>query len=317
MPDRPPSDGPELPEVQMHLHRQDEPATGVVVRNEVCTQKKAAGFVRHIEFDVSGSRLAGNFRTGQAFGVLPPGVDDKGRPHSQRLYSIASPTRGEQGKGNIISTTVKRVIDEHWDTKKLFLGVASNYLCDLQVGETAKLLGPAGKRFVLPKNHADHDYLFFATGTGIAPFRGMLGDLYYQSSPRSATLVMGSPYATELMYHDHFLAMQQDHPSFNYLTALSRERQSDCEEGLYVQHRLSTHREQMTELLSKPTTLIYICGLVGMEMGIFKRMARILPPEILSQYLRVDPEAGEIDNWSRKMLHRKLKPTRRVFLEVY
>lgn len=317
MPDKPTSDGPELPEVQMHLHRQDEPATGVVVCNEICTQKKASGFVRHIEFDVSGTKLAGNFRSGQAFGVLPPGTDARGRPHNQRLYSFSCPTRGERGDGNIISTTVKRVIDEHWDTKELFLGVASNYLCDLKAGDTAQLLGPAGKRFVLPKHHAEHDYLFFATGTGIAPFRGMLGDLYHKSAPRSATLVMGSPYATELMYHDHFLAMQQDHPGFTYLTALSRERQSDCEEGLYVMHRLSTHREQMTELLSKPTTLIYICGLVGMEMGIFKRMARILPPEILSQYLKVDPEAGEIDNWSRKMLHRKLKPTRRVFLEVY
>jgi ferredoxin--NADP+ reductase len=317
MADRSLSDGPELPEVQMHLHRQDEPATGVVVRNEICTPKKASSFVRHIEFDVSGSRLAGSFRSGQSFGVLTPGLDEKGRPHSQRLYSFACPTRGEKGHGNIISTTVKRVIDEHWDTKELFLGVASNYLCDLKVGDTAQLLGPAGKRFVLPTQHSDHDYLFFATGTGIAPFRGMLSDLYFQSAPGSATLVMGSPYATELMYHDDFLALQQENPGFCYLTALSRERQMDCDEGIYVQHRIATHRDQMVELLSKPTTLIYICGLVGMEIGIFQQMAKVLPPDVLGQYLSVDPEAGEIDGWTRKMLHRKLKPTRRVFLEVY
>ena len=317
MADNPLGDGPELPGVQMHLHRQDDPAIGVVVRNDICTQQKAAGFVRHIEFDVSGSQLAGNFRSGQSFGVLAPGKDDQGRPHAQRLYSFACPTRGERGDGNIISTTVKRDISELSGTGRLVLGVASNYLCDLKVGDKARLLGPAGKRFVLPTRHAEHDYLFLATGTGIAPFRGMLGDLYAQAAPRSATLVMGVPYATDLLYHEEFLSLERKDTGFAYLTAISREQQDNRESGLYVQDRLTTHQEQLVELLSKPTTLVYICGLVGMEIEIFKQMARKLSPDMLRQYLRVDPTAGEIDGWNRKMLHRKLKPTRRVFLEVY
>ncbi len=318
MTDRNPAEGPELAEVQMHLHRQDEPATGVVVRNEICTNPKAAGIVRHIEFDISGSKMAGNFVPGQSFGVLPPGTDERGRPHAQRLYSIACSSRGEDGKGNVVSTTVKRVVEEHWDTNELFLGVASNYLCDLKEGETAQLLGPAGKRFVLPKQHAEHDYVFFATGTGIAPFRGMLLELYSNSAPRSATLIMGSPYTTDLIYHDQFNALEQEQDTFTYLTAISREREAGATKGLYVQDRLETHRDRLTDLLSKPTTLVYICGILGMEMGIFQQMARLLPADVLEQYLRVDDEvAGDIDGWTRKMLHRKLKPTRRVFLEVY
>lgn len=318
MTDRNPAEGPELAEVQMHLHRQDEPATGVLVRNEICTNPKAAGFVRHIEFDISGSKMAGSFVPGQAFGVLPPGTNERGLPHSQRLYSIACSSRGEDGKGNVVSTTVKRFIDEHWDSNELFLGVASNYLCDLNEGDTAQLLGPAGKRFVLPKQHAAHDYVFFATGTGIAPFRGMLSELYFNSAPRSATLIMGSPYATDLIYHDHFTSLQHEQGSFTYLTAISRERENDTRQGLYVQDRLETHRDRLTDLLSKPTTLVYICGILGMEMGIFQQMARLLPAVVLEQYLRVDDEvAGDIDGWTRKMLHRKIKPTRRVFLEVY
>jgi len=318
MADRLPSDGPELPAVKMHLHRQGEPAIGVVTRNEICTSRKAASVVRHVEFDVSGSELAGNFRSGQSFGVLPPGNDERDRPHAQRLYSISAPTRGEDGRGKVLSTTVKRLIDEHWDTHKLFLGVASNYLCDLDVGDEVNLVGPAGKRFLLPTEHAEHDYVFFATGTGIAPFRGMLGDLYHRSSPRSATLVIGTPYATDLFYHEDFKALQQENPGFTYLTALSRERQKDIDKGIYVQDRIATHSELMIEQLSRPTALIYICGLVGMEIGIFKQMARVLPPEVLSQYLWVDPEvADDVEGWNRKMLHRKLKPTRRVFLEVY
>ncbi|MEL7473745.1 MAG: hypothetical protein AAGK04_10550, partial [Planctomycetota bacterium] len=64
--------GPELPEVSMNLLTPREPGVGVVVRNEICTARKAAGFVRHVEIDVSGTPLAGAFRSGQSFGVIPP-----------------------------------------------------------------------------------------------------------------------------------------------------------------------------------------------------------------------------------------------------
>ncbi|MFG0275858.1 MAG: hypothetical protein ACF8QF_12470, partial [Phycisphaerales bacterium] len=167
-----------FPQVQMHLVRPTEPAVGVVTRNELCTSgRKAAGFVRHIEIDVSRTPLAGNFRAGQSFGVIPPGEDGRGRPHSVRLYSIASPSRGEDGEGKVLSTTVKRTIDEHWDTHELFLGVASNYLCNLHEGDEVRVTGPNGKRFLLPEKPGEHDYLFIATGTGIAPFRGMVAEL--------------------------------------------------------------------------------------------------------------------------------------------
>src|SRR5262245_57070354 len=129
----------DLIEVKMHLHSPAEPAVGVCVINERCTERKSAHFVRHVAFDVTGTKLAGNFRAGQSFGVLPPGLDEKGRSHKLRLYSIASPSCGEDGKGNIVATTVKRTIDEHWETGKLFLGIASNYLCDLKLGDKVQL----------------------------------------------------------------------------------------------------------------------------------------------------------------------------------
>jgi ferredoxin--NADP+ reductase len=320
---RPPrehTDGPALTEVKMHLHTPATPCTGVVVSNERCTQRKAAHYVRHITFDVSGTQLAGVIRPGQSFGVLPPGLDSHGRPHKLRLYSVASPTRGEDGKGNFIATTVKRTIDEHWDTHGLFLGVASNYLCDLKPGDKAELTGPSGKRFVLPARPAEHDYVFFATGTGIAPFRAMLLDLLEAGSPiRSRiVLVMGSAYATDLLYHGDLLNLQQKHSHFSYLTAISREKQEDGHDPLYVQDRLQTHTEMLLPILESPRTLVYICGLAGMELGIFQKLATILPDHALRQYLRVDPEVmGDIRNWQRTMINKQVRPTRRVFIEVY
>ncbi|MEC9372345.1 MAG: hypothetical protein VYC34_00805 [Planctomycetota bacterium] len=307
-----------LPDVQMHLLRPTEPGEGVVVKNEICTARKAAGFVRHVEIDVSGTPLAGAFRAGQSFGVIPPGEDETGRPHKVRLYSIAAPTRGEDGKGNVLSTTVKRTIDEHWDDHRLFLGVASNYLCDLHEGDRVKVSGPNGKRFLLPSAPGDHDYMFFATGTGIAPFRGMLLDLVESKVESRIALVMGSPYETDLLYHDFFLRMQEEHSNFTYVTALSRQPQTDGKPSMYVQQRMLTERDMFLPMLGSERTLIYICGIAGMELGIFQEMARIMTGDALEQYLQCDAEAlSDISGWNRRMLHKQVKPTRRVFLEVY
>ncbi len=307
-----------LTEVRMHLHSPAEPAVGVCISNEKCTQRKAAHFVRHIAFDVSGTQLAGNFRAGQSFGVIPPGVDASGRPHKLRLYSIASPSGGEDGRGTVVATTVKRTIDEHHETGKLFLGVASNYLCDLKVGDRVNLTGPSGKRFVLPAAPENHDYLFFATGTGIAPFRGMLLELIQRKVESRVVLVMGSAYASDLLYHGDLLRMQAEHPNFTYLTAISREKQEDGHDPMYVQDRIGTHRDLLLPILESNRTLIYICGLAGMELGILQKIAGLLPDHALEQYLKVEPEAmGDIVSWTRSMLHKQVKPSRRIFVEVY
>lgn len=307
-----------LPEAKMHLYRPNEPVTAKVVKNEICTARKAAGFVRHLEFDVSGTALAGNVLPGQSIGVLAPGNDEKGRPHAVRLYSVASPTAGEDGAGNIISTTVKRTIDEHWENHTLFLGVASNYLCNLQVGDSVRLSGPNGKKFLLPTDLGAHDYVFFATGTGIAPFRGMVLDLIQKKSTSKVALIMGSPYATDLLYHDLFTRLASEHKNFTYLTAVSREKQHDGHDPMYVQDRITASQDALLPLLSSDRTLIYICGIAGMELGIFQHMARHLSPSTLEQYLTVDPAAmGDIGSWNRKMLHREIKVSKRVFLEVY
>lgn len=308
-----------VPDVQMHIYRPNEPVAARIHATRICTAKsKAAAFVRHVEFDVSGTNLVGKVLPGQSIGVVAPGLDAKGRPHAVRLYSVASPTGGEDGRGAIISTTVKRTIDEHWESHKLFLGVCSNHLCDLAVGDEVRLSGPNGKRFLIPTAAGDHDYVFFATGTGIAPFRGMVLDLLRAKVKSRIALVMGSPYATDLLYDDLFRSLAADNPNFTYLTAISRERQADGHGPMYVQERLDTHRELLGSMLASERTLIYVCGLAGMELGIYQRLAKMLTPSALEQYLQVDPAvAGAVESWDKKMINKQIKATRRVFLEVY
>ncbi|MEZ6241782.1 MAG: hypothetical protein R3B57_01940 [Phycisphaerales bacterium] len=312
---------PVMPEVEQHLLTPASPGVGRVVETYPCTAgRKAAGFVRHISIDVSGTPLAGRFRAGQSFGVIPPGVDKHAKPHKLRLYSIASPSRGEDGAGQVLSTTVKRTIDEHWDDHTLFLGVASNYLCDLKEGDEVTITGPAGKRFVLPADPSAHDYVFFATGTGIAPFRAMLKELYEGDAPTCSrvTLVMGSPYASDLLYHQELRAMEEKHEGFTYLTAISRERDLDAGEGLYVQDRLRTHADLLVSMLESERTIVYICGIAGMELGILQGMGRTLKPEHLAGYVTLG-EGTPTDplQWDRRMIPRSLRPSRRVLMEVY
>ncbi len=312
--------GPEivLPEVKMHLHTPKDPATATIVRNELCTARKAAGFVRHVEIDVSGTSLVGQCLPGQAIGVLADGVDKDGKPHKVRLYSICSPSRGEDGKGAVIATTVKRMVDEHWESHALFTGVSSNFLCDRRPGDKVRVSGPNGKRFLLPVGRVDHDYVFFATGTGIAPFRGMLLDLIHEKSTSQIWLVMGAPYSTDLLYHGDFLQWEQTLPNFHYITAISREKQADGHDPLYIQDRVRTHRDRLLPVLKSEKTLLYICGVAGMELGIFQQLALNLDAQALSQYLECDSEAlSDIRKWSRQMIHKQVRPTKRIFMEVY
>ena len=313
---------PILPEVRMNLIRPKAPAMGRVVSNELCMNGKSASFVKHLVLDVSGTRLAGNFRAGQSFGVIAPGSDERGRPHKVRLYSVACPSWGEDGDGNLVSTTPKRLIDEYQPQKptddstnhRLFLGVCSNYLCDIREGDEVAVSGPNGKRFLLPTNIEAHNYLFIATGTGIAPFRGMLLELLERpAAPVGAriALVMGTPYSTDLLYEDLFQRLQRQHANFSYHTAISREG-----ERLYVGSLIDRQIDVFAGLIEDPRTLIYICGLEGMEFGIFQALAR---HGLADGYLTVASElAGRSPNdWRRQDMKRRIKPTARCMLEVY
>jgi len=319
-----PQMAPELPEVVQNVVRPKAPVVGRVVSSRRCTASpKAAGFVRHVEIDISGTPLAGSFRAGQSFGVVPPGEDDRGKPHKLRLYSLACPTAGEDGRGNVVATTVKRLIDEHWETHTLYRGVASNYLCDLQEGDEVLVTGPSGKRFLLPARPDEHEYLFFATGTGIAPFRGMLGDLEAAGVGSRVTLVMGVPYASDLIYHDELTELVENRPGFRYLPTLSRQEQPDgTRAGQYVQDRIaldpaSGGEDSIEAMLRSDRTLIYICGLAGMELGIFRAMASILPRDTLRGYLTIPDDAPPPEEWTAAMIPRTIKPTARVMTEVY
>lgn len=320
-----PAFDPELVDVQMHLVPPTSPVEAVVVKNELCMRGKSASFIRHVCIDVAGTPLEGTFRAGQSFGIVPPGLDHNGKPHKVRLYSIASPTAGEDGAGRILSTTCKRVVDEYQpegdddDRRGLFLGVCSNYVCDLKPGDTVQVTGPAGKRFVLPQDPNRHDYLMMATGTGIAPFRGMLLDLLEgPDGPVDGEihLVMGAPYRSDLLYDPELTELSEKHPNFHYHTVISRELLPDGSPQGYIHHYLDRQVKLHEDLLRRDRTLVYVCGLAGMQTGVFQTMAKL---GVGAPYMKIKDELADTPprDWTAAEIKRYVRPTHRCMLEVY
>lgn len=316
----------ELPEVASKLYTAHEPAIAHVVENEPCTFGKSNAWIRNVVLDVSGTKLAGAFHAGQAFGVLAPGEDEHGRPHKVRLYSIASPERGEDGEGEVICTPVKRVIDEYRPQtpdaprrRGMFMGVCSNYLCDLEPGDEVRITGPVGKRFLLPLHAEEHHHVFIATGTGIAPFRGMVLELLRGGrgpDRNEIWLLMGSPYTSDLLYHDLFLELAAEFPNFHYLQALSREPRADGSRGLYVDALLEQHAERLVPVLADERTVLYLCGLIGLQFNVFQRLAKL---GLLGGYAAAGEQLADRDprDWTPQDMKRHVKPTERCMIEVY
>jgi len=320
-----PENDPVLAEVEANLVRRKEPVTGRIHKSDICLAGKSSSFVRHIEVDVSGTALAGTFAAGQAFGIIPPGENERGRAHNVRLYSLACPSWGEDGKGNIVSSTIKRLIDERWtpegedEDHSLFTGICSNYLCDLPVGSEVQVTGPSGKTFLLPVDPSKHDYLFVAAGTGVAPFRGMLKELL--EGPGGAVgsrihLVMGSPYRGDLLYDDWFEDMAAQHESFDYHTAISREPLPGASRGEYVADLIARKIDTFGAFLRSPRTLIYVCGLEGMQIGLYRMMGR---NDLIQHYVQLPEEFDGMtpDEWPADRMKRRCRPTKRAMVEVY
>lgn len=111
-------------------------------------------------------------------GIIPPGAREKdGKPHSVRLYTIASSRYSDDMTGKTVSLCVARAnywCEELYAEDPLKKGVCSNYLCDSSPGDEVTTTGPSGKVMLMPEENPNTDLIMVATGTGIAPYRAFV-----------------------------------------------------------------------------------------------------------------------------------------------
>jgi benzoyl-CoA 2,3-epoxidase subunit A len=252
----------------VNLYTPREPAIATVTGNFRVTDSATESDTHHIVLDFGAAPFP--VLEGQSIGVVPPGTDEMGRAHFPRQYSIASPRDGERPGYNNVALTVKRVTVDH-DGRPV-RGVCSNYLCDLQKGDTVQVIGPFGNSFLMP-NHRGSNLLMICTGTGSAPMRAMTERRRRrraQDEGGRLMLFFGARTERELPYFGPLTSLPADFIDINL--AYSR---TPGAPKRYVQDAMRERAADVASLLTDPQTCIYVCGLKDMETGVLEALADV------------------------------------------
>jgi len=250
------------------LYSPERPAIAVVSGNLPLTSDAPDNQIHHLVLELGSTAFP--VLEGQSVGVIPPGLDENGKPHHVRLYSIASPRDGERPKRNNLALTVKRVTVDH--EGRPTRGVASNFLCDLKRGDKVQLTGPYGASFLMP-NHPGSKLLMICTGTGAAPFRAMTERRRRRMGLNEGgelLLFFGARRPEELPYFGPLLKLPRT--LIQVELAFSRQPGRPRE---YVQDRMRTKHEEVARFLKDVDTCIYLCGHKKMEAGVREAFAEI------------------------------------------
>ncbi len=258
-------------DVPVNIYRPKSPYVGKVLENYPLVSEGGIGKVQHVTFDLSGGDL--HYVEGQSIGIIPPGKDDKGKPHKLRLYSIASTRHGDFDDDKTVSLCVRQLEYDDPESGEKVYGVCSTHICNLEEGGDVSITGPVGKEMLLPDDE-DANIIMLATGTGIAPFRAYLWRMFKEQHENYnfkgfAWLFFGIPKSPNILYKEDLEKMAAEYPdNFRLTYAISRE-QKNAEGGrMYIQHKVAEHASELWELMQNPKTHTYMCGLKGMEPGI-------------------------------------------------
>src|SRR5574337_378768 len=248
----------------------DKTVTATVVGNVRVTEVGKEYDTHHIVLDFGAMPFP--VLEGQSIGVVPPGVDAEGRAHHPRQYSIASPRNGERPGYNNLSLTIKRVLEDHQGNP--VRGVASNYMCDLKVGDKVEVTGPFGASFLMP-NHPKSHIVMICTGTGSAPMRAMTE---WRRRLRNSgkfeggklMLFFGARTKEELPYFGPLQNLPKDFIDISF--AFSR---TPGRPKTYVQDAMRERAADLALLLADPHAFFYVCGMNAMEEGVLLALKEI------------------------------------------
>ena len=157
----------------------------------------------------------------------------------ERLYSIGKNLDGEM----LLSI------------KRHEFGLCSNYLNDIEVGASLNAVRIKNPEFHLKKNQKA---ILIATGTGIAPFLGMMTD---NANKKERVLYWGAKNeASFALYENHISAALERGVLSKFFPVYSRLGK----EKIYVQHVIASNHLAFSNALKNGTVLM-ICGSISMQ----------------------------------------------------
>jgi ferredoxin-NADP reductase len=129
-------------------------------------------------------------------------------------------------------------------------GLASNYLYELRSGDEVPMSGPYGN-FILPQP-LDRELLLIARYTGLVPMRCLLKQMFFSKIHTPVLLMAVAPDEAEALFHQEWLTMAMQYPSFRYLPLIAQNGELEA-----VDKTLS----MLTPLVKgQPKVVPMICG---------------------------------------------------------
>jgi ferredoxin--NADP+ reductase len=248
--------------------------------------------VRHLVFrtaDLSFDPALGNL-----IRVMAPGQFGAGS-HA-RLYSIMDLEKRKDATEFAICVRRCAYIDEF--NGEEYKGVASNYLCDLRPDDAIVFAGPVGYPFVIPEDKTA-DILMLGMGTGIAPFRNLIRQIYekiggWQGQVR---LFYGAKSPLEMLYmndENSDLANYFDQPTFKAFQAVSPRPALDA--PVAIGAALEQNAAEVWNMLQRNNTRVFVAGTANLLPAIEQAMIRLAGSG--GAWLRVEQAFKSSGRWS-------------------
>lgn len=118
---------------------------------------------------------------------------------------------------------------------------------------------------------------FIGTGTGIAPLRAMLRELYRLHSPEEVWLIFGARRESDILYREEFEQLARERSSFHFVPTLSQPGPDWAGHRGYVQDAIVKY------LARKPRLHTYVCGSPEMVESVGALLRSLgYPPEDVS-----------------------------------
>ncbi len=195
------------------------------------------------------------FQAGQYLNLHVPGVE---RP---RAFSFAN----DPGDAHEVQLQVRLVPDGE-ATPKLHT--------ELKVGDTLKFAGPYD-RFFVRRSH-DKPMLFLAGGSGLSSPKSMVEELLRTGCEQEITLIHGVRSADDVYFDDLFRSLEEQHPNFRYVPALSQPDDTPWEGETGFVHEVAERLfdgsfKGMSAYLCGPPVMIDACIRSLMKGRLFER----------------------------------------------
>ncbi len=172
-----------------------------------------------------------------------------------RAYSISSSPEHRQG----FSLDVQRIDG----------GLVSNFLHELQPGESIEVTGPFGD-MALCAADLQRPLILVAGGVGLAPLRSMVAQLQKNGFAAPVMLFHGARSRENLYCEEEFRSLSRSYGNFHYFPALSQPLLEDGWEGARGMIHQVLERELQRQHSAANELKAFICGPTPMMLAVTK-----------------------------------------------